>query len=584
MTIQTNLIRRGATYYFRARVPADLIIRFGRSEIKRSLGTTAVSVARTRGARARALAEDLFGQIRGAPLLTEDEIARMVRGFYANMLDEALVWRLISDQVDGGGETLEAQITGRRDLEKRILHDLARGKTSLVDAEADAMLLELGCTDVVSDGPKGPDGRVRTVIHDEVSYLSLCRSLLRALLEATRTAIAEDEGDFTYTPRDPIIAAPARPQPPAAPAAPAGAVPEGPSIASLVEPFIREKAQSAKVSAKTQADYRASLALFLQGMGADTPITSVTARQVVAFKDQLLKCPTNFRKRLGTDRLDEAIRLNEARPEAERLDPLDAKTINEKYLSNLKTFFGWAMTNHHIKDSPAAAVRAEQPKRAAADERHPFNPADLNAIFGAHAFTGCRSARRRFEAGDFRPRDHYFWAPLIALFSGCRLNEIGQLTVADVVSLHDMPHFAITDAGDDQRVKSEAGRRMIPVHPELIRIGFLDYVNGIGAGRLFPDWAMGADGYYSSSFSKWFSRFLTAVGVKTDKKSFHSFRHSFKDALRAARLDDRAQDLFMGHDDGSVQRRYGSGAPIREESEDFLRIAYNGLDLSRLRR
>jgi len=582
MTIQTNLIRRGTSYYFRARVPADLVTRLGRAELKRSLGTKEAAVARPRAARARALADDLFTKVRGAPMLTENEIEVLARKFYASALQESLVWRLIADDVEGGGDTIEAQIAGRRDLEKRIVHDLGRGRTDLVAAKADEILLDLEMTDILSDGPPDADGRRRPVIHDEVSYHALCRVLMRALLAATRKAAAEDDGDFTYTPTDPLFAAPPA-QPPAVQAAtPVVTTPIGPPIGSLIEPFCREKERSAKVSAKTLGDYRVSLTLFLQEVGADTPIDAITADQVVSFKDLLLRCPTNFRKRLGTDEVREAVRLNEARPEGDRLDTLDPKTINEKYLSNLKTFFTWARTNRRIKESPAEGVRAEQPKTDAADERHPFSIDDLKAIFAAPVFTGCRSERFRLEAGTCRPRDHYFWAPLIALFAGCRLNEIGQLAASNIVELNGMPHFAITDDGEGQRVKSAAGRRMIPVHPELIRLGFLDYAKGTGSGRLFPAWALGADGYYSSSFSKWFSRFLGTVGVKTGKKSFHSFRHSFKDALRAARLDDRTQDLFMGHDDGSVQRRYGSGTPIREASEDFLRVVYIGLDLNRL--
>lgn len=588
MTIQTNLIRRGTTYYFRARVPSDLVARLGRAELKRSLRTKEASTARTRGARARALAEDLFGRIRGEPMLTEAQIAQLARNFYETALEETLVWRLIADDVEGGGDTIEAQIEGRRALEKQIVRDLARGRTDLVSAEADALLLDFELTDILSDGPPDADGRRRPIIHDEVSYLALCRGLLRALLEATRKAAAEDDGNFTFVPTDPMLAdPPSRPSASPAPTTPPGAAPAaepaGPPIGSLVEPFCREKEQSAKVSAKTLFDYRASLALFLQGVGEATPITTITPRQVVEFKDKLLRCPTNFRKRLDTDSLDEAIRLNEALPEDKRLDLLNPKTINEKYLSNIKTFFAWAATNQHVKESPAANVRAEQPKRAAVEERHPFSLADLQTIFAAPVFTGCRSERRRFEPGDHRPRDHYFWAPLIALFTGCRLNEIGQLATADIVQLHDMPHFIITDAGDDQRVKSDAGKRTVPVHPELIQLGFFDYVRGVGSGRLFPAWALGADGYYSSAFSKWFSRFLTSIGVKTDKKSFHSFRHSFKDALREAGVVDRVQDLFMGHDDGSVARRYGSGTPVRWESEMFLRVGYDGLDLSKLK-
>jgi len=36
--------------------------------------------------------------------------------------------------------------------------------------------------------------------------------------------------------------------------------------------------------------------------------------------------------------------------------------------------------------------------------------------------------------------------------------------------------LCITDEGEGQSVKTEAGIRRVPIHSELIRLGFLDYV------------------------------------------------------------------------------------------------------------
>lgn len=39
MARQTRLLKRGGTYYFRARIPSDLLLAFGRAEFRYSLGT-----------------------------------------------------------------------------------------------------------------------------------------------------------------------------------------------------------------------------------------------------------------------------------------------------------------------------------------------------------------------------------------------------------------------------------------------------------------------------------------------------------------------------------------------------------------
>ena len=87
-----------------------------------------------------------------------------------------------------------------------------------------------------------------------------------------------------------------------------------------------------------------------------------------------------------------------------------------------------------------------------------------------------------------------FWMPLVALFSGARMEEIGQLLTSDIKRDRGVPYFHITTLADDEdedagskqqpagvagqqkSLKTEAARRCVPVHPTLIAIGFLDFV------------------------------------------------------------------------------------------------------------
>ena len=72
----------------------------------------------------------------------------------------------------------------------------------------------------------------------------------------------------------------------------------------------------------------------------------------------------------------------------------------------------------------------------------------------------------------------------MALFGGARLEELGQLLVADVRCRDGVDYLIVTDLPDEEEiadrtgksVKSEAGRRRIPIHPELKRLGFLAFV------------------------------------------------------------------------------------------------------------
>lgn len=88
---------------------------------------------------------------------------------------------------------------------------------------------------------------------------------------------------------------------------------------------------------------------------------------------------------------------------------------------------------------------------------------------------------------------------------------------------------------------------MIPIHPELIRIGLLDYVaetRKSSAALLFPELKPDVRGYMSGSFQKRFATFLSSVGIDDGDATFHSFRHTWRDALREARVpEERVQAL-----------------------------------------
>lgn len=165
------------------------------------------------------------------------------------------------------------------------------------------------------------------------------------------------------------------------------------------------------------------------------------------------------------------------------------------------------------------------------------------------------------------------------------MGEIIQLRTDDVREDSGVLHFRLVDEYEDQRLKTANAYRRIPVHPDLIRFGLLDLIQlrrDNGEIRLFPDLAMGKDGYYSSSFSKFYGRFLVAVGVKDPKTSFHSFRHNFEDACRDAEMPAEIMNTLQGHSEKGMAARYGKGYVLPKLDEWVRRVKYDGLDLEYL--
>ena len=148
-----------------------------------------------------------------------------------------------------------------------------------------------------------------------------------------------------------------------------------------------------------------------------------------------------------------------------------------------------------------------------------------------------------------------------------RLSRSSDVTIDEA---RQIPTITIReDADQGRRLKTAGSARVVPVHPELVRIGFLRFVEqaksagGKGA-RLFPLLTPGPKGGFGEAWSKWFGRYIRDLGITNKASVFHSFRHGFKDALRAAEVSEDVNDALTGHSGGgSVGRTYGSKAMLR---------------------
>lgn len=214
-----------------------------------------------------------------------------------------------------------------------------------------------------------------------------------------------------------------------------------------------------------------------------------------------------------------------------------------------------------------------------AKARKPFTVDELNAIFSSPVFT----AKERPEGGA---GEAAYWIPLLGLFTGARLNEIGQLQTSDVKTQDGVTFIHFTDQGEGQRLKTGGkSRKRVPVHAELKRLGFLLYVEKMRkgkTGKLFPDLKADSHGHITGRWSKWFNRYLdSVVKVADPEKDFHSFRHTFKLAARAAGIPEDQHDALTGHANVSVSRAYGGaeGYPLGQLGKAMKRLRFAGLKL-----
>ncbi|KMZ12451.1 Integrase [Candidatus Burkholderia humilis] len=140
------------------------------------------------------------------------------------------------------------------------------------------------------------------------------------------------------------------------------------------------------------------------------------------------------------------------------------------------------------------------------------------------------------------------------------------------------------------RTKNADSTRTIPIHPELIRIGLLDYIEDVrraSGTRLFPHLPMDSMGKREKYISRDFNeKHLPEVGVhQPRRKVFHSFRDTVETVLHANDANPVQIDEWIGHKPESMgASRYKAKYTPAQLSELVLpRLRYSGLDLSGLR-
>ena len=584
-----RLFRRGATYYHRAVVPQDLKATYPKTEETFSLKTidykealrrvriAAVEVDRRFEAHRRMLAES--GTKPPLKELADSDIKRVADAYFANLLEEDEETRLqglvdeednepcakiiTTDDPDRINQLVAASLTQRPSFENQeetacllldaMKHDYARGRVDAFIASEAEDVLNWDSINIRLE-PSSP------------SWPRLARALQAATIKAYEAIQRRNEGEIVETPKTEGLAPESR----------------TPRLSSAVEEWIEEKSRASWVP-KTEKEHRVWMDHFISMIG-DRPLDSYTKADARAFKAVLLRLPPNWVKVAELQGLP----IEKAADKAKKLGlaPMSDNNVN-KLIRYVGSFWTWAQG--HYDEATVHPFNGLQIKlkKNVRDERDPFTREELRTIFTAPIYTGCKSAERWHKVGSVIPKDSaYYWVPLISLYTGARLGEIIQLYTSDIRKEDGITYFDINDDGEDKRLKTTYSRRTIPVHQALVDMGFMALVakrRSEGHHRLFPDTEMGRDGYYSSPFSKRFSRFLKYTGIKHKTNAFHSFRHCFEDACRDSDVSAEVMNALQGHSEKGMAARYGKGYALKKLSEAMGQLRFRDLDLSHLK-
>ena len=583
---------RHGTYYARHKVPERLqetvarILDNGKARqvwLKKSLGTKVVAQANVRAKPVQMEFDQLLAkaeaQLKERPLrssLADVEIKRIADFFLASALavDEQ---RRITGK---GDDLLFVSVDARcamealalepgRGLSPRTMEaiqndtafvlattedQLARGDIRLIRGEVDELLnvfqinLDPNCAD----------------------YFKLARAVQVAAVKYLRAVLARQKGEPIETPA--VIA-------PNQEGTPRSGTPK-----DALAGWQKERAPSPGVL----AEYERATRLFSELHG-ELPIAQIKRSHARSFREALQDMPRHRSGPLLHMSLPELAEWGRKHPEVQKIA---TPTLN-KLLGGVQTIALWARDKGMVpEDLPWSDPFSRMRLKEDPSDRDAFTVTELNLLFAASVFTKDeRPTPGRGEAG--------FWLPLLSLYSGARRSELAGLRADDVQEVEHVPCFMfIEDKKIGKRLKTATAVRTVPIHPQLITLRWLQHVDAVRrrdgpTAWIFPEISPQVRGGLKA-WTKWFSRYLRSVGVTDDSKVFHSFRHTFKDALRTAGVPEDLNDALAGQKNSSVGRSYGakqkSGAKdiVRRFGMPRLRDAvygvnYEGLKLSKVK-
>lgn len=545
----THLIRvaGSANYYFRRKIPKDLVPHYQKAEIKKSLHTADRREAERRARQEGSRLDNEFASLRNATITHPP--APPPDAAVAESIDNPPSLATHSDwlrECNAIGKKISAQFTRpptkgdisefaqRLLLTLRARRELAAGtqfyepfmadvRSNLAIREA---ILESGDTELFTT-PGEPLWMSEAMRNGYVAFLNGQGAAAWMPPPTTNTLPIE---------KTKVVTAPN----------------EQASLIAIADKWAEER----KPNGKTIDMANRTVQRFRSLIG-NMPVSAITRLNVVHFKDKLIE--------LG-----------------------QSAANTNKQLNVINTVLNYARDNAVIDNNPATGVSI---KIAAKEKpRTSFDTKALSAIFNSPVFIN--GHRPKAGCGEAS-----FWLPLLALFTGARLEELGQLHPSDVTqeSYHDENQnhclawvIKIKNSDENgQALKNAGSNRRVPLHAQLLDLGFLEFALAAQTekrNRLFHELTPDKYGTETAQYSKWFGRFLREVcKVENKRMTFHSFRHTFKELCRLEEIV--VGDALTGHTSGNVGDKYGGDLyPLRPLVNGIKKFRVPGLDLTALKR
>ena len=555
-----HLQKRGNTWHYYRRVPTALVPLVGKTFVKKSLGTPDLKKAKaSRNAlnvqidMEFAAAEDAqTGQEATAKPVSMTELTAYLRQ-HIQALDDRSAARLVSDPPDTQDEKAEMVENAQIGLGLLKSRDDPRGD-EWVASVFDKVTGQAGAT--VSD---------KDIVG---GFAEIVRRGLMELQNRSLDRLHDDHGAGSHDPLFDAKKAPAM------------------TFGELCD--IYWNVRSAELAANQTNDKRGDriageIALLSEALGKDTPLTEINYDRIQKFRATIATVPANRNKIYPGLTLEKQIQR--AVKDGKNTLSIQSQRL---YLRCLFDVLEAGRVRNFMPNNPAMGLKPlQKPKETDAEKRMPWDMDQVKGFFQGKFYNQCASdLPSPYSKKDKAWR---FWMPLLMLYSGARPNEIAQLHCDDVRQTENGTwYFSLSD-DEGKTLKTGSSRRRVPLHSELIKIGFLDFVearqkkNGPKEPRIFSELKPDKYGSLAAYASKRIrDSFIPEEINLKNKQTFYSLRHNVRDALRRAKAPADTLLAVCGWSPAgkAVSDDYGDGGQPEFHAEYVEAICYPGLDLT----
>ena len=526
--------QRNSLYYFRYTLPPDISKVVGKQGLRYSLKTGYIKQAERKARRLAGTVEEFISGVRQERQmimkLSETQIQSLLDQHLRQSLNEDEERRLSVGRIDP--DDLDDELEARSFIKSDLKEELALNDYEGINSHVDGLLKELKVK---------PDKKSN-------NYKNLCRELLKVnirILDITeKRAVGDYSDQFSSSTFSNSSNTKQKDQP---------------KLSKVISKFVSEFMKADRWTEKTKSENEAVFDLFIKILG-DLPINQYDHQAIRQYKETLGKLPANRNKieKYRDKTIDKIISMPDVKPMA-------VNSVN-KNIRRLSQLFKWAVQNGYIERNIVEGMSLPETKRQ--DKyREVFDKEDLAKIFSSPIHK-----KKEYL------HSYYYWLPLLGLYTGARIEELCSLYLEDFKVEHGINILSI-NSNHDKKLKSKAAERLIPVHPELEKLGLLKHVDKLRIKKekqLFPELPRQRDGY-SQTPSKWFGKFKIKVGITSQFKVFHSFRHTVANTLKQADVPrDQAAEI-LGHDRGKdvTYGRYGKSSEAKRQLEVIKKLDFS---------